>query len=73
MSEKMITPKGFVGFNCPYECPIKAGTYSGNFEVEPSGIPPNFDGKYKVVVNQWLPNGLEEQYIGFAEIHHYNV
>lgn len=71
MSEPMIIPKMFEGFKLKYECPIRAGNYSGEFEFDFSGIPPFFDGRYKLIGQIHLPNGFTELYETYAEIHHY--
>jgi hypothetical protein len=71
MSDGIISAKLRNGFNVPHKCPVKKGNYTGYFEPDFSAVPPNFDGKYKVVLNFYLPNGLKEEYIGFGEIHHY--
>jgi hypothetical protein len=49
MSEPMAIPKIFEGFKLKYQCPVKAGNYTGEFEFDWANVPPWFEGRYKLL------------------------
>ncbi len=63
----------YESFNLPKKCPIKQGNYTGEFDIDFTAVPPNFDGKYKVVKNFYY----QKQFVGsceaFVEINHYMI
>jgi hypothetical protein len=59
-------------FGIPNECPVKKGKYTGEYTMQ-ANIPPNFDGKYKIVANVYYLGELRETLITIGEVHHYYV
>jgi hypothetical protein len=61
----------YSAFKIPKKCPIKKANFTGEFDIEFSSLPPNFDGKFKFVRNYYY----QQKFVGscefFAEIYHY--
>jgi hypothetical protein len=57
-------------FSIPEDCPLKKGIYSGEFQLKPT-LPPNFDGKYKIVSNLYYLGKPSDNYYFIFEIHNY--
>jgi hypothetical protein len=68
--EIMILPKFLKDFNIPDECPIKKGVYSGQYTIE-ADVPPNFDGKYKILVNLYNQGKPSDSFSFSGEIRRY--
>lgn len=68
--DKFILPSVFKDFNIPYECPLKAGNYTGQYTLD-MNVPPNFDGTYRIQVNLFYANELRDSYNLTGEVHHY--
>jgi hypothetical protein len=58
-------------FKIPTKCPIKKANYTGEFDVDFSTVPPNFDGKFKFVRNYYYQQELIGTCDILAEIYHY--
>jgi hypothetical protein len=61
-------------FNASPDCPVKKGNYTGQYTPQPN-IPPNFDGRYKLIVNFFYLGELEvrESLVLIGEVHHYTM
>ncbi len=70
--EVFFAPQIMKDFNVVNECPIKKGKYTGEYTVQ-ANIPPNFDGKYKIISNVYYLGELRETLTSIIEIHHYYV
>jgi hypothetical protein len=64
-------PEFYDAFKFPPVCPLKKGLYSGNYSWTFDNIPPNFEGKYKLVTRYYNQGEFAEETVIYAEIHHY--
>lgn len=69
--DKIGAPGVMKDFNVPYECPIKAGNYTGQYTLD-LRIPPTFNGRYRSLVNYYHMSEKSDTFNFTFEIQHYS-
>jgi hypothetical protein len=72
-TERPLNSEYYEAFNLPEGCPIPKSNYTGQFIMQFKTIPPNFNGKYKIVMKYYYKGEYVDTLIIFAEVHHYFV
>jgi hypothetical protein len=69
--ERAFNSATFEAFGVPDKCPIPKKVYSGETSFDFSKIPPNFDGRFKIVINYYRFGENVGVFQLLIEIHHY--